>query len=92
MLKKILISLFVLVCVGCAKEGTYVPSQNAKADFEIEFLFEQDNVKIYRFRDKGRTRYFATGNGRITDSTYVRNNGKHGSVTSSVIIDDTVIQ
>jgi hypothetical protein len=88
MLKKIFISLFVLLCVGCAKEGTYVPSQNAKADFEIEFLFECDGVKIYRFYDKGRTRYFATGNGRMTDSTYVRNNGKHGSVTT----DDTLIQ
>jgi hypothetical protein len=88
MFKKIFISLFVLLCVGCAKEGTYVPSLNAKDDFEIEFLFEQDGVKIYRFIDKGRTRYFATGNGRMTDSTYVRNKGKNGSV----IIDDTLIQ
>lgn len=60
-MKKLFIVLFVLTCISCAKEGTYVPSQNAKADFEIEFLFEQDHVKIYRFRDKGRTRYFATG-------------------------------
>ena len=88
MLKKILITLFVLLCVSCAKEGTYVSSQNAKVDFEIEFLFEQDDVKIYRFRDKGRIRYFATGNGRMTDSTYVRNNGKSGRI----IMDDTVIQ
>jgi len=88
MLKKFFISLFVFICIGCAKEGTYVPSQNAKDDFEIEFLFEQDGVKIYRFRDKGRTRYFATGNGRMTESTFVRSNGKNGSVT----IDDTVIQ
>ena len=77
-----------LVCVSCAKEGTYVPSENARADFNIEFLFECDGVKIYRFYDKGRARYFATGSGRMTDSTYARNNGKNGSI----IMDDTVIQ
>lgn len=86
-MKKLFISLFVLACISCAKEGTYVPSQNAKADFEIEFLFEQDNVKIYRFKDLGRTRYFATGNGRMTDSTYKRSTGK-----SSVTEYDTLIQ
>lgn len=87
MWKKIFISLFVLICIGCAKEGTYVPSENAKDDFKIEFLFECDGVKIYRFRDKGRTRYFATGNGRMTDATIVRNANK-----SCVVVDETVIQ
>lgn len=69
------------------KEGTYVPSENAKADFQIEFLFECDSVNMYRFRDGGRIRYFTTGNGRMTDSVHTQKSGK-----ISVIQDDTVIQ
>lgn len=86
-MKKMLLLLLTLLFISCAKEGAYVPSENAKADFNIEFLFECDGVKIYRFYDKGRARYFATGNGRMTDSTYRVSTGK-----SSVVRDDTLIQ
>ncbi len=86
-MKKLMLVFLALLSISCAKEGTYVPSENAKDDFEIEFLFEQDGVKVYRFRDKGRTRYFATGNGRMTDVTTVRSRGK---VTATY--DDTIIQ
>jgi len=85
-MKKLLLVFLTLIVVSCEKEGTYVPSENAKADFHIEYLFECDGVKIYRFYDKGRARYFATGNGRMTDSTYVRNNGKNGSRTIDNVI------
>ena len=86
-MKRFVLVFLTLLFVSCAKEGTYVPSENAKADFNIEFLFERDGTKIYRFYDRGRARYFATGNGRMADSTYSRNSGK-----SKVIVDDTVIQ
>ena len=86
-MKKLTIVLLTLMIVSCAKEGTYVPSQNAKADFNVEFLFECDDVKIYRFCDAGEFKYFATGNGRMTNSTYTRSNGKYTKV-----VDDTVIQ
>lgn len=86
-MKRLLFVLVALICISCKKEGTYVPSENAKADFNIEFLFECDGVKIYRFRDGGEVRYFVTGNGRMTDSTHMRNSGK-----TRVIVDDTVIQ
>lgn len=85
-MKKLLLVFLTLVCVSCAKEGSYVPSENARADFNIEFLFECDGVKIYRFYDKGRARYFATGNGRMTDSAHSLG-GK-----SKTIVDDTLIQ
>lgn len=86
-MKKLIIVFLTLICVSCAKEGTYVPSQNAKADFQIEFLFECDGVKIYRFYDAGELRYFATGNGKMTNSTHSESNGKLRKV-----VDDTVIQ
>lgn len=86
-MKRLILVLLALLFVSCAKEGTYVPSENAKEDFEIEFLFACDGVRIYRFYDGGRTRYFATGNGRMTDSTHSESAGK-----SAKVVDDTVIQ
>lgn len=82
-MKRLILVFLTLLFVSCAKKGTYVPSENAKDDFRIEFLFECDGTKIYRFHDGGRVRYFATGNGRMTSSEYVR--GK-------VIVNETVIQ
>jgi hypothetical protein len=86
-MKRLLFVLVALICISCKKEGTYIPSENAKADFQIEFLFECDGVKMYRFWDGARLRYFTTGNGRMTDSVHTQKSGK-----SSVIRDDTVIQ
>lgn len=86
-MKKLIIIFLTLMIVSCAKEGTYVSSENAKEDFEIEFLFACDGVRIYRFYDNGRARYFATGNGRMTDSTHSESAGK-----SAKVVDDTVIQ
>lgn len=82
-MKTLILVFLTLLFVSCAKKGTYVPSENAKNGFKIEFLFECDGTKIYRFHDRGRVRYFATGNGKMTNSEYVR--GK-------VIVDETVIQ
>ncbi len=86
-MKRLIFVFLTLLFIGCEKKGTYVPSENAKDDFQIEYLFECDGVKIYRFNDKGRTRYFATGNGRMTDSRYSQTNGKQ-----SIEYDDTLIQ
>ena len=85
-MKKLLLVFVTLLFVSCRKEGTYVPSENAKDDFHIEFLFECDGVKMYRFRDGYRFRYFTTGNGKMINSTYRVNN------RSAVTYDDTVIQ
>lgn len=82
-MKKILfLLLVVLSLVSCAKNGKSV-STHSMDDYNVQFLFECDGVKIYRFGDCGRYRYFAVGNGKMTDSTY--------NVKSS-IRDDTVIQ
>ena len=86
-MKRLILVFLTLLFVSCTKEGTYVPSENAKADFNIEFLFACDGVKIYRFYDKGRARYFATGNGRMIDSTSMRE-----SRNTRVMDDNTVIQ
>jgi hypothetical protein len=83
-IKGIVIAILLsVVFVGCAKPGHSVIPNDNKADFKIEYLFECDGVKMYRFCDNGRYRYFTTGNGRMTSSIAV-----HGKT----IVDDTVIQ
>lgn len=86
-MKKVLLVLLAVILVSCKKEGAPVSVNYAKDDFCVEFLFECDGTRIYRFFDKGRTRYFATGNGRMIDSTHLERMGR-----CSMPTDDTVIQ
>lgn len=82
-MKKILFLLLIaLSLVSCAKNGKPA-STHSIDDYNVQFLFECDGVKIYRFRDGGEYKYFAVGNGKMTDSTYNVKNG---------VRDDTVIQ
>jgi hypothetical protein len=43
--------------------------------FEVEYLFEKDGVKVYRFYDNGYTHYFTTIGETI--STQTIRSGKH---------------
>ena len=53
------ISLIVIsmLLFGCSIEPQSI---DVKKNCEVEFLFEQDGVKVYRFRDGGYRRYFTT--------------------------------
>lgn len=83
-IKGIIIAILLsVVFIGCTKPGQPVVPNDNRADFKIEYLFECDGVKMYRFYDNGRYRYFTTGNGRMADSIYV--SGKY-------IVNETVIQ
>lgn len=58
-MKKILIVLFAAVVItGCYNEPQ--SSTMEGHGFQVEFLFEKDSVKVYRFRDGGRIHYFTT--------------------------------
>ena len=78
MKKQIIIYILLLVgvvasLVSCQE---YKPAQSTETQgngFQVEFLFQQDSVKVYRFRDGGRTHYF-TNKGE-TISTF--KTGKH---------------
>lgn len=79
-MKKILaVVLFVgFLILGCAKKaipatGVNVPSGSK---FNVEFLFEVDGVKIYRFFDAGHHRYFSTGSGNFQAQIQSSQNGK----------------
>jgi hypothetical protein len=76
-MRKYLPLLPVLLLASCyyqrpvATENTY----NNK-DYKVDYLFEHDGCKVYRFYDRGNYIYFTNCNGEAiaqTDSTAIRN-------------------
>lgn len=60
------ILLFSVACVfmfGCEKKGTEEKITGNKDNFNVEFLFQKDECKVYRFKDDGRNHYFTNCNG-----------------------------
>ena len=68
-MKRILLGLFIILFLftGCAKNGRYMPVQDAQDDFEVRFLFECEGVRICRFSDSGRFLYFAVKRSSMTE-------------------------
>ena len=65
---KLLISI-ILIFYSCKGKSIESTKQN---DFEIEFLFEKDGCKIYRFYDVGRYIYWSNCSGN-TQYNYMYN-------------------
>lgn len=66
-MKKIIIIL--AICASLTSCQQYKPAQSTETQgngFQVEFLFQQDLVKVYRFRDGGRTHYFTSKGETIT--------------------------
>ena len=73
-MKKIIIMLAICASITSCMEFKPAQSTEVKGNgFQVEFLFQQDSVKVYRFVDGGRTHYF-TSKGE-TISTF--KSGKH---------------
>ena len=70
-MKLILLLLTTLTLVSCKKEAL---EKTKEENFEVEFLFEKDGCKVYRFYD-GRYIYYSDCRGKI-DYSYNQNNGK----------------
>lgn len=71
-MKKIIFLLafvFSLVLTGCKKAGTQVQTDGEKHDFDVQFLFETDGVKVYRFFDGGDYIYFTNTSGTTSYMT-----------------------
>jgi len=77
------IILFVLMCfvfTGCNHRGSSKDSVQ-DGDFVIEFLFEKDGCKMYRFKDGRRYIYWANCSGRVSaDFRKIVSNGKTNTV------------
>jgi len=66
MIKKLCLLFLMLTFIGCPKEGQLTNvAQPGNESFNVIFLFEIDNVKLYRFTDAGHYRYFTTGCGKF---------------------------
>jgi hypothetical protein len=65
------------VFVGCyTQEPIARQAPRNNKTYEVEYLFEHDGCKVYRFEDRGRDVYFTSCRGEtvsMTDSTQIRN-------------------
>jgi len=69
-MRRIIYALPLLLLVSCEAEA--INTERKLNGIEVEYLFEKDGIKVYRFYDNGHNHYF-TSNGQ-TMST--QSNGK----------------
>ena len=73
-MKKIITLLCVFHLIACSTEKpiSREPPKN-NVTYKVEYLFEHDGCKVYRFRDNGNYVYFTSCKGEttsvLTDST-----------------------
>lgn len=65
--------LLVAMFSSCAGNGQSVQTSKSSGNYDVQFLFEVDHVKVYRFYDAGRWIYFTNTNGSCA---YTYHNGK----------------
>ncbi len=71
----VLCALFLLSACSIQKPITRQKSENNQT-YTVDYLFEHDGCKVYRFYDHGNAVYFTNCNGEAiskTDSTETRN-------------------
>lgn len=74
-MKKLLACLSILLLASCVEEAK---ETKQIGNFKVEFLFEQDGCKMYRFKDGSRYIYWSNCEGRV-QSNY-NSGGKNGHV------------
>ena len=70
--RSVILFLCVILLSGCTKEATET-TQNG--NFTVDFLFEQDGCRMYRFSDSGRYIYWTNCQGKV-NSDYSTQAGK----------------
>lgn len=77
----VLLGVYVLLTSGCAKTAQESkPSSNAA--ITVELLFEHEGVRMYRFSDGGRYRYYAVPkSGAWATTTWDESCGKNCTTT-----------
>jgi len=75
---KNILPFLIISCVSCSTEKplSTLPSQNNHT-YRVDYLFEHDGCKVYRFYDMGKYVYFTSCQGEAivanNDSTYISN-------------------
>lgn len=71
-MKKILFVIIIITIFGCFNEPQSVEHTGKDDKFEVEYLFEKDGIKMYRFADGSHYHYFTTNGETLT----TQQNGK----------------
>ena len=72
-MKKTIIALGIaLLFTSCVHEAQ--SKSHEGIDFEVEFLFEKDGVKMYRFYDNGRFHYYTNKGETVSTQDAGKNN------------------
>jgi len=71
-MKKILFVILTITMIGCFNEPQSVEHMGKDFEFQVEYLFEKDGIKMYRFYDGGHSHYFTTQGETMT----TQQNGK----------------
>lgn len=81
-MKKILVIIVIVIFSSCVEDAQ---ETTRNGNFEVEFLFEQDGCKIYRFKDGTRYIYWANCAGKI-NSDYSTGGKNRTTVRNETII------
>ena len=65
----VLMTLGVMIFGACSNDPMSKERLGKDDVFEVEYLFEKDGVKVYRFEDGGRYHYFTTKGETISTQT-----------------------
>lgn len=72
-MKKIIFTLAIgLTLASCTNDA--ISKSHEGVDFEVEFLFEKDGIKLYRFYDNGRYHYYTDKGETIVTQQAGKNN------------------
>jgi len=78
----IIIVLGAMIFGACMNEPMSKERLGKDDGFEVEYLFEKDGIKVYRFYDNGRTHYFTTKGETISHQTQTKNQTYNENIKS----------
>ena len=69
-MKRILLTAIVIATMtGCFNEPQSIELAGKDNKFEVEYLFEKDGIKMYRFMDGSHYHYFTSNGQTISTQT-----------------------
>ena len=73
-----IVTIFTIMTLvyGCMNEPMSTEQLGKDDGFKVQYLFEKDGVKVYRFFDNGRLHYFTTNGETMTTQRFSKNDYK----------------
>jgi hypothetical protein len=81
----ITLTIIILSLSSCSPRRNDAQQVTQNGDFKVEYLFTQDDCKVYRFQDGKRYIYWSDCRGKI-QADYTESNGK----TSTTHYEETI--